>query len=491
MSIGAVHLIDRLEAGRSYDVAVVLSEDRKAVGDVIVKDDSGRVLASFTQVRFAPLGIPPVASIESLLHELKWEPVDLGVTKSTPIDSAALVLATSTASAQPLIESLKARNVPAQLLLVTEPPEEKWHAELRELLVSLEAQSGGKRIAIVHLLGLGAAPPTAGLKWIESAWQFGPASIVACVKAMAGGGPPARVWLVTRQTCATGSESAPLSVGGSPVWGMGRVLMNERPDLDVTLVDLDDSSIAQLARLLENSPAQRQLALRGGRWLALRLVPSDSMQARSDMQIALKPSENFHAVLSGPSSPNHLQWQRAARAELGPDEVEIEVEAVGLNFMNLMSALGIYPGYEAGRGPLGIECAGIVSQVGRDVTAVAPGDAVVAIGHSCLARYAVTHASLVMLRPAGLTAAEAAGFSIAFATAWHGLHHLARLTTGERVLIHSATGGVGLAALQIARHLGAQVIATAGTEAKRAYLRSLGVEHVFDSAQYGLRRRCS
>ena len=120
---------------------------------------------------------------------------------------------------------------------------------------------------------------------------------------MAGGGPPARVWLVTRQACATGSESAPLSVGGSPVWGMGRVLMNERPDLDVTLIDLDDSSIAQLAPLLETPPAQRQLALRGGRWLALRLVPSDPMQASSDMQIALKPSENYRAVLSGPSSP--------------------------------------------------------------------------------------------------------------------------------------------------------------------------------------------
>ena len=120
VSIGEVHLIDRLEAGRSYPVEVVLSEDRKAGGDVIVKDDSGRVLASFTQVRFAPLGIPPVASIESLLHELTWEPVDLGVTKSTLIDPAVLVLATSTASAQPLIEALKARNVPAQLLLVTE-----------------------------------------------------------------------------------------------------------------------------------------------------------------------------------------------------------------------------------------------------------------------------------------------------------------------------------------------------------------------------------
>ena len=419
--------------------------------------------------------------LRSLLHELKWEPVDLGVTKTTLINSAVLVLAASTASAQPLIKSLKARNVHAQLLLVTESPEQKWDAELRESLVSLEAQSGGKRIAIVHLLGLDAAPPTAGLKWIESAWRSGPASIVACVKAMAGDGPPTRVWLVTRQACATGSESAPLSVGGSPVWGMGRVLMNERPDLDVTLIDLDDSSMAQLALLLENPPAQRQLALRGGRWLALRLVPLDPMQAPSDMQVALRPSESYRAVLSGPSSPNHLQWQQAARAELRPDEVEIEVEAVGLNFMNLMSALGIYPGYEAGRGPLGIECAGIISRVGRDVTAVAPGDAVVAIGPSCLARYAVTHASLVVLRPAGLTAAEAAGFSIAFATAWHGLHHLARLTTGERVLIHSATGGVGLAALQIARYLGAQVIATAGTEEKRAYLRSLGIEHVFDS----------
>ena len=122
-----------------------------------------------------------------------------------------------------------------------------------------------------------------------------------------------------------------------------------------------------------------------------------------------------------------------------------------------------------------------MSAVGADVRTWSVGDEVAAVAFDCLASHAVADARLVVRRPATLTAEQAAGVPVVFLTAWYALHRLAGMSAGDRVLIHSAAGGVGLAALQLARRAGAEVYATAGTEAKRDWLRSLGVRHVFDS----------
>ncbi|HEV2131484.1 MAG TPA: SDR family NAD(P)-dependent oxidoreductase, partial [Longimicrobiaceae bacterium] len=155
--------------------------------------------------------------------------------------------------------------------------------------------------------------------------------------------------------------------------------------------------------------------------------------------------------------------------------------ATGLNFMNVMSALGTYPGYPDGMGPLGIECAGDVSAVGDEVTGFREGDEVVAFAPHSLASHVRVDARLAARKPAALSFQEAATLPVALLTAHYSLEHLGRLSAGERVLIHSATGGVGLAAVQLARQIGAEIFATAGSEEKREYLRSLGIRHVFDS----------
>jgi NADPH:quinone reductase-like Zn-dependent oxidoreductase/acyl carrier protein len=122
-----------------------------------------------------------------------------------------------------------------------------------------------------------------------------------------------------------------------------------------------------------------------------------------------------------------------------------------------------------------------VVDVGEGVEGLGRGDEVVAIAFDCLATHAVADARLVVRKPAGLSHAVAATLPIAFVTAWLALHRLAGLGSGDRVLIHAAAGGVGLAAVQIARRAGARVFATAGSPAKHDYLHALGVEHVLDS----------
>ena len=152
--------------------------------------------------------------------------------------------------------------------------------------------------------------------------------------------------------------------------------------------------------------------------------------------------------------------------------------AAGLNFRDVMNAAGVYPG---GPIPFGAECAGKISAIGPDVEDFRIGDDVLAVANASFGSYTTADARAVVAKPPAFSFGQAATIPIAFLTAYYSLHYLARLSRGERVLIHAAAGGVGLAAVQLARHAGAEIFATAGTPEKRAYLKSMRVPHIMDS----------
>ncbi|NJP98652.1 SDR family NAD(P)-dependent oxidoreductase [Nonomuraea sp. FMUSA5-5] len=165
--------------------------------------------------------------------------------------------------------------------------------------------------------------------------------------------------------------------------------------------------------------------------------------------------------------------------------VTLAVRASGLNYRDVLIATNLLPG-EAIEGTLsaagtGLECAGIVTAVGDGVEHLAVGDRVCAMAPAALASHTTTAAAVTGKIPDEMSFAEAATLPVLAATVHYALAHRARLRPGESVLVHGGAGGVGLATLRYARHVGAQVIATAGTEAKRDLLRALGVEHVFNS----------
>ncbi|MCK4899300.1 MAG: SDR family NAD(P)-dependent oxidoreductase, partial [Anaerolineales bacterium] len=152
--------------------------------------------------------------------------------------------------------------------------------------------------------------------------------------------------------------------------------------------------------------------------------------------------------------------------------------ATGLNFKDILNALGMYPGDP---GALGGECVGEVVAVGDQVSGIDVGDQVIALATGCFSTYITLKTGFVVPMPGQLTTAEAATLPTAFVTAYYTLQHLAQISAGDRVLIHAASGGVGLAAVQLALQAGAEVFGTAGNPDKRAYLRSIGVHHVMDS----------
>jgi phthiocerol/phenolphthiocerol synthesis type-I polyketide synthase C len=278
-----------------------------------------------------------------------------------------------------------------------------------------------------------------------------------------------------------------IATAQAPLWGLARVLLLEHGELRPRIVDLDPAgpdgeADALLDELLR--PGDDQVALRDGKRLTPRLRPLAGTEAGASWPRrpadADRYGDNHRLLAERPGSLDSLTPTWSRRCAPGPGEVEIEVTAAGLNFSDVLKAMGTYPG-ASGTVPLGAECAGRVSAVGAGVAGLSAGDPVIAVAANSMAGYVTTPATHVAPKPAALTDEEAAATPIAFLTAIHCLEHLARIREGETVLIHSATGGVGLAALQVARRNGARVFATAGNDDKRALLRSLGVELVMDS----------
>lgn len=317
-------------------------------------------------------------------------------------------------------------------------------------------------------------------------------SVLAFVQACERlGRPSPPLWLVTRGGQAVPGSDAGPDVAQVPLWGMGRVLMSELHEARIRLVDLPavvtDAEVAALVEELAGGADEEEIALRpGGRHVArLRPARIAEMVAARPLEARAPDDHVFRLDVDTPGALESLVLREAPERAPGPGEVRIRVLAAGLNFRDVMLSLGMLPPMvtpdSGGRTILGFECAGVVIACGPGVTHVAPGDEVMAVSLASFASQVVTRAEMVVRKPAHLTFEEAATIPLVFVTAQYALVHQARLAPGERVLIHAATGGVGLAAVQIARRIGAEIFATAGSPEKRAHLQSLGIAHVMDS----------
>ncbi|MFE3101553.1 SDR family NAD(P)-dependent oxidoreductase [Nocardia tengchongensis] len=347
-------------------------------------------------------------------------------------------------------------------------------------------QVSGRSITdVVHLWNLDVSPAAdLDAAALAAAELLGPISLLTVVHALGETARP-RITMVTQGAHALDTD-AQVAVAQAPSWGLGRVIARERPEFDCTLVDLAAGAepAKQLDALVEellNRDGEREIALRElGRQVA-RLDRTDGSADHDVVRTALPSAEPFRLENRTPGILDGLVLRNTARLDPQPGFVEINVRAAALNFIDIMSAMGVLPNYGRFEGPLGIECSGVVTAVGAGVEDFAVGDEVVAMAPNSIASYVVTNAYCVAHKPAQMTYAEGSTIPVAFLTAWYSLITLGRLAPGERVLIHSAAGGVGLAAIEICRMVGAEVFATVGTEEKREFLRARGVRHIMDS----------
>jgi acyl transferase domain-containing protein/acyl carrier protein len=312
----------------------------------------------------------------------------------------------------------------------------------------------------------------------------------------AGGSMP-RLWLLTQGALPAG-EQRPTNgklakvMAGAPLVGFARTALTEHADYRCTLLDLDPTPATageqarSAAGVLLGGTDESEIALRHHTWFVPRLreldeasLPPRGVPAKSSQGLC-----HYRLAMSAPGDLDNLHLVETPAVTPGKGELLVSVKAGGLNFRDVMAATGLLPP-DAEEGAawetLGLECAGVVSAVGAGVRGFKPGDRIMGSAKGCFRSQIVVPAETVYRMPKGLTFAEAATIPSAFATAYYGLVRLARIRKGDTVLVHLGTGGVGLAAIQIARHFGAEVISTAGSANKRAYLRQIGVKHVFDS----------
>jgi acyl transferase domain-containing protein/acyl carrier protein len=472
------------------------ASSRMMVGNVQLFDDSGALVAllngvGFMEARPDKMGRSPSDTFQNWLYRLTW-PLREPSSGSSDVQAPRrwLILADRAGFADDLQQRLAEKGDecvavhPGSTFRVLHPT----HFELdpgnpfdfQTLLEQLPGSPPYDDWGMIHLWGLD-APKDAD-------------SPLAAQKALCGAMlhltqalPPGtatgktKIWVVSRGAVNVGPEAS-LDPVPATMWGLCAVIALERHDLDCALIDLDpeapmaDGTDALYSEIRLASAEEKRIALRRGKRHAARLLPLEIAPFKDPEADSRAEAWELKASKSG--LIEELAHKPVPRPLPGRGEMEIEVISVGLNFRDVLNALNALPGMET---PLGGECAGRVTRVGHGVEDFQPGDEVLAFALGAFRSFVTIPAQFAAIKPETLSFEEAASIPVVFLTADYGLHQLAGVTAGQRVLIHAAAGGVGLAAVQLCQQVGAEIYATAGSPKKRAFLRGLGVKHVMDS----------
>jgi acyl transferase domain-containing protein/acyl carrier protein/SAM-dependent methyltransferase len=422
---------------------------------------TGAGLADIASVRIGE-GLWPVTMLTGQRRESDW---DREIAGSVSTGSQVVLIAVG---GDPVATFLARRLSDAGIVHTTiNPPEVADGAELCAAL----GQAGSETSHVVCL------PPPASDELSADAASARMVAILTVARLVAETAEKGCLWIVTND--AQGDSPAPAE---SALWGLGRTISNELSQLDCRLLDFPSTwEAAKLAEILAHEIATQD----DEREIVWTDSGRHAMRLQRGLPKSLTAAASTALVIDHPGLLDTLTWKAAEPEQPAAGQVLIEVRAAGLNFRDVMWAMALLPEealMDGFSGPtLGLECTGIVRGLGPGVEGLAIGDRVMALAPAALRSHVVTEAHAVAPLPDALSFAAGATIPVTYLTVLYSLKTQARLEAGELILIHGGAGGVGLAAIQYARHCGATIIATAGSPTKRAFLRHLGVDHVLDS----------
>lgn len=457
--------------------------DGRLRGNLSLFDTDGQVLLEIEGLRLQKLERNETEQINNWLYDIAWQAKPLAATGTNGKGPGQWLILADDQGVAAQVQQRLAQHGDGCLMV-------SWNDNYQETTAfkQLLAETGGNWRGILHFWNLDTAvPPIPSL----AAQEKGCLSLLHLVQAIAEQEWPAPppLWVITQGVHPVQMNDHLPAINQSPVWGLGKVIMQEHPEMACRLVDLGwqtpTADIDALCHELHGNDGEDHIVLRAAERYVARLVRRSvetGPAATAEEAALLTPAgERAYRLEGTPGILDSLILRETERPQPEPGEVCIEVRAAGLNFMDVLSALGALPSHPNGIGPLGTECAGVVVAVGAEVTRFAPGDEVLALVYNGFVRYVCTDARNVIPKPAHLSFNEGATIPLPFLTAHYALRHMGRLSSEDRVLIHAASGGVGLAAVQIAQSVGAHIFATAGSPEKRQFLHDLGIQHVFDS----------
>jgi myxalamid-type polyketide synthase MxaB len=457
--------------------------------DVQTFDADGNLVVALEgfEMRKAPAAAFLRRRLADWLHRVDWQPQDV-VAEGAAGPATWLLLDNGSQIGFELAQRLAARG--DRFLIVSEGDAFQWTGsaitvdpaepgDFRRLLEFSAQQEGPPLRGVIHMWG---ANQGAALDPAERAQRLA-IGMLHLVQAVAAGSVTLHSCVVTfgAQAVETGETVHPEQ---APLWGMVRSLMPEAPALPITCIDVGsdpDGAAEALLAELDAAPGESQVAYRGGERFVARLV-------RCPDAVPAAIEGPFRLQLREYGSPDNLQLAPLTRQKPGRTQVEIAVKATALNFRDVVIALGVLRDFyaremgieRAADIALGFDCAGVISAVGEGVTDLAVGDEVMSPAVGGAASHVIAFREAVMRIPKGVDQVTAASLPSVFWTAYHSLVQLAQLKAGERVLIHAAAGGVGLAAIQIAQAASAEIFATA-SPGKWDYLKSQGIAHIMHS----------
>ncbi|KDE97471.1 polyketide synthase [Mycolicibacterium aromaticivorans JS19b1 = JCM 16368] len=465
-----------------YCLTRVTSLDGSTVqADIDLLDDYGTVLFTVEGLRMGS-GMSESNEGDRVLNErllgIEWRQHQLAEVTQNNSATWLLVSTSDTVDllASALTDALKLNDADVTTMSW---PQQADHAGNAERLASYFAQGGFDNVVVVSPARIAGCPeeqmPLRGGEQVRH--------LVRIARELADtAGEPPRLHVVTRNAQSVLADDRP-NLEQAGLRGLLRVIGAEYPQLRPSQIDVDDDVDAKLvARALLTGSEEDETAFRAGEWYSAHLFPSPLQPDERYTTVVDHSRDGMRLEIRVPGDMQTLELAAFDRIPPGPGQIEVAVTASSLNFADVLLAFGRYPSFEGLHPQLGIDFAGVVTAVGPDVTSHRVGDHVGGMSpNGCWGTFVTCDADVAVTLPSGLRDDQAAAVSTASATAWYSLVDLAKITAGDKVLIHSATGGVGQAAIAIARHFGAEIFATAGTEERRDILRGMGITNVYDS----------
>lgn len=456
---------------------VVSLDGSGVVADITMLDDDGAVLLEAEGLSMGTGAAEGDRVLNERLLAVEWHKQELPALAATVNAGSWLLVNTADATdllASELADTLKLNDADVTTMSW---PQHADHAANAERMRAYLAEGHFGNMVVVAAPRNGCAPEQLAQRGADHVRHL--VRIVRDLPEAAGESP--RLYVITRgaQTVLAG-ERPNLEQAG--LRGLLRVIGAEDPSLHPTQIDVDDETEGTyVARQLLLGAQEDETAFRNAQWYTAHLYPSPLRPEERYTTVVDHEREGMRLEIRTPGDLQTLEMTAFERVAPGPGEIEVAVTASSLNFADVLVAMGRYPSY-AGKPQLGIDFAGVVTAVGPNVRTHKVGDHVGGMSpNGCWGTFLTCDADVAVKLPAGLRDDQAAAVSTAAATAWYGLHELARIKPGDKVLIHSATGGVGQAAIAIARLARAEIYATAGTHERRELLRRMGINNVYDS----------
>ncbi|RQH10614.1 MgcI [Okeania hirsuta] len=475
------------------------SEEKLLKAEIQLFDQTGKLVAEvngFEGRKANPKALLMTldADLSDWYYEINWEPQPLTETaKSSENSGKWLIFALTDELVESIGQDLQQRG---QNYIRVSPGSEYQQLNAQHYQINpTVAEEFSKLIqdnsdiqGILHLWSLNQTED------LQTAQELGCATTLHLLQALvqAGLSNAIPMWLVTQGTQNIFDAAEVVQPQQGSLWGLGRVISLEHPELKCGRIDLDSTSnfaetIPILVDELFYQDNEDQIAIRQGVRYVARLVRQQKQKISSEEELGLE-NQPVELKLSEYGLIDKLNWQVMERRSPQENEVEIQVKAAGLNFRDVLNSLGLLKEYYAevlgitdvSQLNFGLECVGVIASVGENVSQWQVGDEVMAIVHNGFSSFVTTSAALIMAKPKNMSFTEAATLPLTFATAYYGLQNLAKIQPGDKVLIHAAAGGVGQAAVQIALGVGAEVFATASPP-KWEFLKSMGIKHIMNS----------